>query len=355
MRIVYVIEKLSGTGGLQRILTDKINYLAEHTAHEVVLITIWHNTNPLSYKISEKVRRVNLNVPLLNIPGGYILTLPLALYRFNQYIKKISPDIAVFFRAMGAFLIFASNWKGKKVFESHLDYSHSNHKWLYPFMQRKADAVVCLTKDDAKKFDKARQTIVIPNFTTIVPVSTPNYNAKQCLWVGRLEPEKAPERLLNIWTYIKEMHPDWRLDVYGDGSLKYKLSKSIEKLKLNDAITLRGVTNNMAEAYSKYSFLLMTSKFEGLPMTLIEANTCGLPAIAFDCPHGPRTIIKDKETGFLIPIDDDKAMIHAIDEMISQEAMRRTMGQQSKEAAKIFTPAGIISMWLKLFSSLQTI
>ena len=126
MRIIYVIERLSGTGGLQRILTDKMNFLAENTAHEIVLMTVWQDDRALPYKLSPNVRRIRLNVP------PTLLALPIALWRFNKYIKRANPDITVFFRAVGAFLTALTTWKGKKVFEAHLDYNHSNHNWLYP-------------------------------------------------------------------------------------------------------------------------------------------------------------------------------------------------------------------------------
>ena len=345
MRIVYVIEGLSVKGGLERILTDKMNYLAEHTAHEIVLMTVWHEDGEVPYPLSPKIRRIKLNVP------PTLVALPLAIWRFNKYIKRTNPDITVFFRAIGAMLRATTTWKGRKIFESHLDYHHSNHNWLYPHMQRKADTVVCLTQGDARNFKESKHTIVIPDFTTIKPVSAPDYSSKRCIWVGRLEPEKAPDKLVRLWKTIHASHPEWRVDMYGEGRMREQIQNMIASSGLANVISLHGVTDNIAKEYQKCSFLIMTSECEGMGMVLIEANACGLPAIAFDCPHGPSDIIKDKETGFLIDNNDTEAMTQAVMTLIEHDDLRQHMGQNAVKAAKEYSPERIMSMWLKLFTN----
>ncbi len=352
MRILYVIEKLSGTGGLQRILTDKMNYLAEHTAHEVVLMTVWHSKEEPTFKLSDKIRRIKLNVPLLNIKGGYIASMPLALHRFNKYIKRANPDICIFFRAMGAFLITATNWKGKKIFEAHTDYKHSNHNWLYPLMQKKADVIVCLTNGDSKNYSAAKRVEVIPNFTTMQSDSKAPLTSKRCIAVGRLCKEKNFSRLVCLWNSIHRLQPEWTLDIYGDGEEKSALQELINDMKLNDCIELCGNTDNIKEEYLQSSILLMTSETEGMPMTLLEAMACGLPSVAFDCSHGPADIIRDGETGFLVPYNDDSIFIDKTILLMKDQGTRMVLADNAHNRAKLYQPAQIMSLWLKLFNNI---
>lgn len=334
-------------------LIDKMSYLAEHTAHEVVLMTVWHDKKPLAFPLSEKVRRIKLNVPLPSIPGGYALTLPLAYWRFNKYVKKISPDVALFFRAVGAFLIVTTPWKGKKVFESHSALAYMNHKWIYKHMESKVDRIVCLTNGNKREFECKEKAVVIPNFTMVKPFSIPDYSSKHCIWAGRLERMKNPERLVKVWSEIHKRQPEWQLDMYGDGPLRECVKKLIHKLHLQDTIILHGQTDSITEKYAQGSILLMTSRSEGLPMVLIEAATCALPLVAFDCPYGPSDVIRHGENGMLIDYNDDNAMINAVCELMDSEERRRKMGQKAKELARCYQPASIAAQWIKLFAELS--
>ena len=346
MRIIYVIERLSGTGGLQRILTDKMNFLAEHTAHEIVLMTVWQDDRTLPYRLSPHVRLIRLNVP------PTLLALPLALWRFNKYIKRANPDITVFFRAVGAFLTALTTWKGKKIFEAHLDYNHSNHNWLYPMMQKKTDCVVCLTNGDKDNYKIAKRVEVIPNFTTLQCVEQPTLMRKRCLAVGRLCKEKNFERLINLWKEIHQANPEWMLDIYGEGEEREYLQKYIAELNLDDTVNLCGNTDKIKEQYLDSSMLLMTSRTEGMPMALLEAMTCGIPVVSFDCKYGPADLIDDGVNGYLIPYDDDEMFIKRVNYLINDKEQRLRMGAACKNTAAAYTPAAIMSQWLKLYAGL---
>lgn len=364
MRIVYVIERLSGTGGLQRILTDKMNYLAEHTAHEIVLMTVWHNETPLAFELSDKIKRIKLNVPLLNIPGGYLATLPLALYRFNKYIKKLNPSIAIFFRAIGAFLVASTTWKGKKIFESHSAYTYSNHRWLYPPMQRKADVVVTLTKGDAVNFKHARKVEVIPNYCTLETRDIASLESNRVIAVGRLCKEKNFQKLIDAWRIIannKDMGC-WTLNIYGDGPLRKDLQAQIDEYGLGHSIKLCGNVLDIKQEYLKSSMLAMTSLTEGMPMVIIEAMTCGLPVIAIDCPYGPSEMILDGETGYLIKEETTRDghanntcndFANALYKLMSDSTLRKQMGRKAKDFAAQYNKPAIMSKWLNLFAHIS--
>lgn len=346
MRIVYVIERLSGTGGLQRILTDKMNYLAEHTAHEIVLMTVWHDNRVLPYTLSPRIRQIKLNVP------PTLFALPLALWRFNKYIKRTNPDITIFFRAVGALLAGFTTWKGAKIFETHSAYHYSNHTWLYPQMMKKVDVVVCLTNGDKENYSNAKRTEVIPNFTTMQSNESGTLIVQRCIAVGRLCKEKNFSRLISLWSQIHKEQPEWKLDIYGDGVEKEMLQRQIKDFGLTDSITLHGNTTEIRTEYLKSSILLMTSKTEGMPMTLLEAMICGIPVVAFDCKYGPADLIKDGENGYLIPYANDKMYVDKVVYLMNNIELRNHMGAQGKEISKAYSPASIMSQWLKLFTEI---
>lgn len=324
MRIVYCIERITGTGGLQRILIDKMNYLAEHTAHEIILMTVWHTDRPLAFPLSEKVRRIHLNVPC-----NFAL-LPLALMRFNKQMERLKPDNCIVFRAVGAFLAAFTVWKGRMIFESHTPLEHMHHQWLYPLMMKKIDTVICLTQGDARNFTKAKRTIVIPNYCALdTKNATPDYNNKHVVSIGRDSDEKDFPRMRRIWDEVKKLHPDWVLDIHHN-------------------------TKDVVAAYTSGSIYLMTSQFEGFPLTLLEAQSCGLPVIAFDCPHGPRDIIHDGKDGFLIPYgkdiapeESDRLFIEKLSYLIDHPEQRQRMGQAAQQSAAQFRKAEIMNRWLK--------
>lgn len=326
MRIAYVIEKMSGIGGMERILADKINYLVEHTVHEVVLILLWHDDSPLAYPINPKVRVVRLNVP--QVPK-LISPKLFALYRFNKVIERIAPDVTVYVWTMAAFLAAFTSWKGKSVLESHLALSAMRRRYFIKKAASKVDVTICLTEGDAKEFrDVARKVFVIPNYTSISTAEYPDYMHRSVMFVGRNNPQKNIPRLKKLWLVVKKRHSDWILTMHHD-------------------------TKDIVKAYLEGSILVMTSKFEGLPMVLIEAQTCGLPIVAFDCPYGPKDIIADGKTGYLIPYDDDQMFIDKLSRLMDDEKLRIKMGTEAKRASMRYQPAQVMSMWLKLFTSLK--
>lgn len=339
MRIIYCIENISGTGGLQRILIDKMNFLADHTCHEIILMTVWHTDMPLAFSLSKNVKILKLNVALPQLPGGYLFGLPTALSRFNAMMQKFNPDVCVVFRAVGAFLAAFTSWKGRMIYESHLALTHMNHKWIYPLMMKKVDTVVCLTHGDAENFKSAKRIEVIPNYCTLTEelakrdIHTPNYTCKKVISIGRYSKEKDFPRMRKIWEKVREQHPDWELSIHH-------------------------TTQDVIYAYLSGSIFIMTSKYEGFPMTLLEAMSCGLPCIAFDCEHGPADIIKDGKNGYLIPsrIDGskekaDELFAEKLSCLMENQERRAEMGKQAARDIKCFNKPSIMNQWLKLFAN----
>ncbi len=332
MRIVFVIDRISSVGGFERILTDKMNYLTEYTSAEVILVTVWKDRGHSAYSISDKVRCVDLSVPLSYI--GFPIAMPWALHRFNKEMKRLNPDVIVLSRALGAFFVAFSSWRGKMVYESHVPLKYLNHKWVYPLMLKRIHSVVCLTSGDAEDVMQMCSRLrcnpyikVIPNFSCIGSNQLPDYNSPVIVAAGRRCPEKNFERLEKLWCGVKKNNTSWQLKIHHD-------------------------TKDMISAYLEGSIFVMTSRFEGFGLVLIEAMSCGLPCIAFDCPYGPRDIIEDGKTGYLIPYDNDDIFIEKLTCLMEHPEERERMGKAAKEAVKRFSRDRIMNEWEKFYFQL---
>ena len=347
MKIVYVIEKLSGIGGMERIITDKMNYLVRHTEHEVVLLLLWQDDNPIAYPLDEKVKIIRLNVPF-----QHKIRL---LFVFHKTIRKINPDITVYTWVMGAFLAAFSGWKGKCIYEAHRARPTMKHQRIVSLMEKKVDAIVTLTQQDTKDYPNAKRVTLIPNFTSIHVEKPSDYMAKRCVSIGRLIDVKNFSRLIDIWKKVSEKHLDWHLDIVGEGPEREALQKKIEYLNLSESVTLHKATNDVIPYYINSSIYLMTSRFEGLPMVLIEAQTCGLPIVSLDCDYGPRHIIEDGVTGRLIPYNDDNAMVDAICELIDNQEKRQQMGKAALKASQRYSPESVMNKWTELFDEIKSL
>ncbi|MBP5713213.1 MAG: glycosyltransferase family 4 protein [Prevotella sp.] len=346
MKIVYVIEQLSQVGGMERILVDKMNWLCSQSQTEVVLILLWRDNNPIAYDMDGRIRVVRLNVP--RVRGG--LLFPLVVLRYNRAVKGLHPDVTVFSWVAGALLATFGVKCGKTIYESHSDSRMVKHHWLQNTLQYRVDAVVALTPEDAARFTAVGNVVVIPNFTLLQPTAEIDYAKKHCIAMGRLVVEKDYPRMIALWSRIAQSYPDWVLDIYGEGSERPKVEQCINRFHLESQVLLHGFTQNVVEAYASGSIFLMTSRTEGFPLVLVEAATCGLPIVAFDCPCGPRNVL-DGNSGLLIPYEDDDAYVAAVQQLMSNIALRQKMGEDSKRDIVRFSQESVMQRWLHLFSS----
>lgn len=352
MKLLYVIEHISTVGGLERIIIEKMNALVAEEGFEVVLMTVWQDENAPAFPLDKRVEQVCLGVGRPKSALGMLAVMPRVLYIYNNKVRAIVPDAVVHFRAMGAMLAAFSSWKGYTVFEAHTARQHSNHRWLYPLMERRVDAVVCLTKGDAANYVRAKRVEVIPNFTGIRP-NPHSEEGRRCLFVGRLCPEKDPLRLVSLWKSIVKGHSGWQLDICGEGELETELGAEISRLGIGDSVVMHGQVSDIGGMYAKSAVLLLCSRTEGLPMVLIEAMRSGLPVVSTDCPYGPADIIRNGENGFLVPQDDDAAFVRSVSELMEDSCLREQMGRNASEMSAEYSKRNVIEKWKRFWFSIR--
>ena len=355
MKISYVIEDFSVCGGIERIVSRKASILAARYGHDVTIISVYEDDRPIRYPLDGSIKTIRLHVPFTEKTTNHglmalrrVKTLILAASRLNKALKTTEPDIVFFTTTLSALLLPLCRTKAKTVFESHLARKFTPYNTFFKLTELKSDAIVCLTSGDAKEYKTARRIEVIPNFIDKPKSCVKDYAVKRAVAVGRLEHQKGFDRLISCWKAAVKTHPGWRLDIYGEGPLRNELQRQIDSFRLQETIKLRGTCTDMAEKYTQYSLHLMSSRHEGLPMTLLEAQAAGLPSVTFDFEYGAADIVTDSVNGFLVPQNDTKTFTNRLVQIMDSEDLRAKFGTEAKETAKAFFTENIMWKWQKL-------
>lgn len=347
MTIVYIVEDITIRGGVERIVSDKANRFAQ-LGHQVHIVSVFHSAEAPLYAIDTRI-----SLHSLDVARSRHHTLPESLrifaqacWRYNRLIRTLHPDVCFYAWILGALLLCTSLHPGRKIYEQHSAYDITPYKPLLRWMQRRADTVVCLTQGDARNFTVARQVRVIPNFTPIPTIQVSDYTVHRAVAMGRLIEVKGFDRLIDAWSQVIGQHPDWQLDIYGEGEWRKRLQQQIDQLHLGHSIHLCGITQHVSETLAQYSLQLVTSHNEGHPMVLCEGQAVGLPAICFDFQYGASEVIVGDRNGWLIPQDNLPAFCKALHSAMSDSDLLQQKGIQARQLAQRFSPDTLFPLWI---------
>ena len=169
------------------------------------------------------------------------------------------------------------------------------------------------------------------------------------LAIGRLTYQKGFEFMIEDASRVLRERPDWKLIIVGDGENESMLRKEIASRNMESQIEIHPSTPEIRKYYESSAIYLMTSRFEGLPMVLLEAEAYALPIISYDCPTGPRELIENGRNGFLVPMEAHEDFADKLRLLMDDETLRKKMGQESELMVKSYSPANIYECWKKLF------
>lgn len=379
MKIVYVFSTLAKTGGTERMITEKANYLAEQFGYDVTIITCFQLEKEENFfLLSNKVKQINLVIPFFS---QYKYQYPSRLLRkwqmnkllnkrINETVKEIDPDILIGVSRFKADFISSIKCRAKKVIECHeakyntvYDASEkriflsSLYIKVYRFfyfraIERNADSVVSLTKDDKNQWKRAKHTEVIPNFSTMPISHYSDCTNKRIIAAGRLAWEKGFGRLIEAWIFVYSRHPDWHLDIFGEGRM-YNTLQTLVKIYNAKNVYFHSVTPNISQEYANSSICAVSSYFEGFSLVLLEAMKHGVPCVAFDCPFGPRNIINDGYDGFLVENGETRLFAERLCRLIEDKELRMQFSKRAIEKAKSFDVDVIMNKWRNLFEQIR--
>lgn len=357
-------------------LTIRANTFADEMGYDVTLLTYQQNNAPFPYSLSPKVKCVDLNVKLYTAhkypyPFRYIKKLQLRRQLSNairHFLKEAQADIVVCTDkdAYEQRALIKAHTTEKLVVEAHtgiIDHEfqvrqttniirrflaiiHLNH--LKETVAR-FDGLIALTPDDSHQWGAFLRKTVIPNCLPDYPeqAAGTGQTHKRIIAVGRLNYQKGFDLLLQAWQTVQERHPDWRLDIFGDGEELASLSTL-----LPPRAAIHPSTPDIFAEYMCSDFLVCSSRWESFGLIIIEAMACGLPVVAFDCDNGPRNIIDDGEDGLLASNGDTADLAEKMCQMISQQAQRQKMGAAARQHATRFKTEKIIGQYDLFYKSL---
>ena len=375
MKLVYIFSSFAAKGGTERIFCDKMNWLAEVAGYEIVFVTYEQGNHPFAYPLSNKIRHVDLNtrffttgtMPLLK-RIRFKFTMPrLFKHRLRKLLDEIQPDVVVSTTyALPLFREILSQ-PYRHVVESHVYYqlllqnTFTHISWLdrkiarhLLEMLKRCEKVVVLTHKDAACWKGYDNIEVIHNVVTNYPEKITDVadRPKRIIAVGRLQAQKGFDLLIQSWQLIAARHPDWQLVVYGHGGDLQKLQQQLEKAGLTSSMTFAGATDNIYKEYQNSAFYVMSSRYEGWGLVLVEAMSCGLPCVSFDCPYGPSDIIRDGEDGFLVENGNIQQLAEKMELLINNKELRERLGVRARLNAARFTSDNIMPQWTKLFETI---
>lgn len=372
IKIAYCIAGTRHSGGMERVLANKANWLVSH-GYEVAVITTDQHGEPSYFKMDPAIKHYDLGINYEDNNGkpfhkklfSYLLKQILHRKRLRSILKQIRPDITISMFCNDADILHRIKDGSKKILEIHfsrfkrMQYGRKGIWKLADLLLSHKDIItatrykkfVVLTEEDKRYWGNLPNMEVIPNAATLKVKPEYDCDSKKVIAVGRFNYQKGYDRLVMAWKKVADKHPGWTLHIYGDGKHE-EINLIIEALDLEQSVYLHESTGDIASKYQESSFLVMSSRYEGLPMVLIEAQSCGLPLVSFDCKCGPKDIIEEGVNGFLVKEGDIDGLSEAISNLIESRELRLRMSLASIAMTASFEEDAIMKRWEHLFNSL---
>lgn len=382
MRITLVTSTLGG-GGAERVAATMADYWAAK-GWEVTILTTFVGDPSSSYGLHPRATHLQLGEPpfdalpadsresarLADLISSYTqperdVLMPRAstILKLRAAILSTRPDVVISYMDFNNNCVLsAARGSGLPVIASeHCDLNHNfiGEGWerlrrrLYP----QASYVTVLTEESLGYFSSIPgiRVRIIPNPLTPSVFSGSDgmprqKNGKTLMAMGRLASEKGFDLLLSAFAAVADRHAEWSLEILGEGPLRAHLESRARELGLAERVRLPGFTRQPFDALRRADLFALSSLCEGFSNALLEAMACGVAAVSFDCPSGPRHIIRHGVDGMLVPPRDVHAMAAALDRLMGDEAERKWLAARAPEVAERFGVERVMSMWEELIS-----
>ena len=376
---MYLIKSFAMRAGVERVICDKMNYLAEH-GYTVVLVTYEQGNHLPAYQLHPDIMCHDLDTRFFTL-GSYRL-----FRRFVEYIKMrvlfkerlqclvndINPDIIITttYQLKVLDIILKVRTQAKKIIESHIacykikkttEYGKNvimrSIVQLYDnyFLSKinKFEKLIVLTHGDSEEWKRyINNVVIIPNPLTFYPDDINECKLhRRIISVGRLQEQKGYDMLIQAFLLIADKCVGWKLDIFGEGSDYIYLNQMIVDNGLEDSIKINKPTTAIYNEYANSDFYVLSSRYEGYPLVLNEAMSCGLPCVSFACKYGPEEAIIHGKNGLLVEMGNVEKLSEAIYWMITHTQERQIMGQQARILASRYKKEIIMQKWIDLFES----
>lgn len=357
---MLVCERLDLAGGVERFVCDLANHLVE-VGHTVCVAAGVASAATLPYPLAAKVRLLSASLADSGSTGAVGLWRRWHLARRQWQLgralaavaRQVRPDVLVLngLTTACAFLVFAPSLAPRAVCcdHNHFDARSRPWRWLRRGLYRRAAVIVSLTEADRARFAAVNpRTMVIPNASSLWAAQPAPVTERRVLAVGRHVAQKGFDLLLSAWAEVLRVLPDARLRIVGDGPLQSVLRQQAGTLGIDHAVVWCPPTSAIEAEFRAAAVFVLPSRYEGMPLALLEAQALGVPAVAFDCPTGPRDIL-GADTGLLVPPQDSAALAAALVTLLRDPPLRARMAQAAIERSRRhFSPARHAAAWAAL-------
>lgn len=372
-KLLFVIQSLENSGGSERSLVSRVNYLVEKFNYDITIVTTEFGSEKSFYDLNPKVRTKNIPISFGKEKFfdkiSYIFfdnhkeEKPLLEFIHNEKFdicSSLGSETFLYqgnFEDKGDFIKVKENrFTYKKVFGDE-NISFIKKIWRYlRFLkaikvQKKMDYVITLTSEEKEFWKKyLNKILVMPNFIRMDHLMDSCLTNKTIIAVGRLEKEKDFKSLISSFKVVVNSDASWKLEIYGEGSQKKILSELINYLDLNRHVFLKGAVKNIHEKYQYASIYVHTSIYEGFGNTILEAMSHSLPVVAFECVGGVKVLVKNNFNGFLIQNRNINEFAFKLIDLVQNENLRKDMGKNSKLIAENYSEEKIMLKWHEFYS-----
>lgn len=375
MKIVYCTDSICYPGGIQNITITKANGLAQ-MGHQVWII-VTDNKYPPLHPIDPKVQVINLDINYFedDWKSKFYVIKSILIKRkqhkkaISKLLNEIKPNVVISTGTSEKNFLAKIQIESKPVFIREI-HSLKNYRlahartfidkitailgdWYdYSWNIKNYDQIVVLTNEDKEINWKNNNKVCVIGNPITIPIESSTLTSYKFITAGRLVYIKNHQSLINAWKIVNQKHPDWQLEIWGDGPLKNKLLEQINNLGLDHKVLLKGYTNDIISQMLRASGCILSSLYEGISLVLIEAMSCGLPLISYACPCGPKELIDHGKNGFLCEVNNEIKLAEYICTIIEDNTLRIKMGQASKKKAEEFQLDRILTKWINLFQTL---
>lgn len=380
-KIVFCTPALYSAGGVERVVSFKASYFAEQQGYDVTIIVTEGRGRACFFPLSDRVKVINFELGFEALwQASFVKKIFLYLSKQRQFKKRlkgelmrIRPDITISMlrreinfltdipdgsKKVGELHVNRSNYRNFEANDSNVLKRFFAKLWMRNLVKKlsRLDQLVVLTDKSKASWPELSNVSVIPDPITI-EVKSEEVKSEKCskrvVTIGRYAYQKGYDLLLQAWAEVEKQYPDWTLDIYGQGDqtsyrqLMGDLGIDVHRCHLN------GPVEDVVKVYQNSSVFVLSSRFEGFGLVLVEAMACGLPVVSFDCPAGPDEIITDGLDGLLVPSGDVHALAEKLIAMMANENLRKRLGEQARQSARRYEMASIANQWTALFEKVK--
>lgn len=361
---------------MERVLLNKVSYLVSQLDWEIIIITTDQKGRPPFYPFPAKIKMRDLDINYSDDNGKFVFVKIVGYLIRRWKHKKVLSTLLMHEQADIVVSLYPSESSflpkikdgSKKVLELHfckffrmqygrngmLGYIDRYRTKQDERIARQFDKFVVLTEEDKGYWREMHNIEVIPNAALLVGDMYSNVSRHRVIAVGRLDYQKGFDRLLKAWTIIakQELYKDWILDIYGQGEWHDLLWQMIDEYGISDSAYIHKPTTYIRNEYINSSMLVMSSNYEGFPMVMIEAMSCGVPVVSFDYKSGPKDIIQHGMNGLLVHNGDINGLAEAMMKLMKDEEYRKILSANARKVTTTYSEKVVMDKWVGMFRSL---